>query len=305
MAKGKKMDLKQLNTFLEVSKSLNFTRAAEQLGYAQSSVTAQIQQLEIELGAILFERIGKKVILTDSGRKVLPYVSQILQLSGSMKDAASSSEFPKGNLSIGTAESLSIYRLPKILEEYRKLYPDVNLELKLMNCEEFLPALSNGIIDVAFSIGDQINSKYIVETVQLQERIRVISSPDPPFRKKKMVRPEDFDGKAIILTGKGCCYRGAFMKKLSKENIVPRIVLETDSIQVIKQAAVSGLGACVLPEVAVAEELEAGKLELVDFDTSDFNIVSQMFYHRDKYISSALSEFLRLSDKILNQQRRD
>lgn len=289
------MDMKQLNTFLTVGDLLNFTKAADRLGYAQSSITAQIQQLETELGTALFERIGKKVTLTDAGRRLVPYASQIIQLSNTMKTAVSEKGGLTGTLTVGTAESLSIYRLPAVIKEYRKLFPEVNIELKLLNCTEFLPGLSNGSIDIAFAIGSRIETKYTVEVLELQEHIQVLAYPEHPLTRKKKIVPKDFDGEALLLTGRGCCYRGAFMKRLGDENVVPRVVLETDSIQVIKQAAMSGLGICVLPAVSVPEEVAEGKLAPLDFDTSYFKIVSQLFYHKDKWISPALSEFIRLS----------
>lgn len=94
-----------LPTFITVSDLLNFTKAADRLGYAQSSITAQIQQLEMELGTALFERNGKKVALTDAGRRLVPYASQILQLSTHMKNAVSEKGGPAGTLIVGTAGS--------------------------------------------------------------------------------------------------------------------------------------------------------------------------------------------------------
>lgn len=298
------MDMKQLNTFLTVSDLLNFTKAADALGYAQSSITAQIRQLESELGTVLFERIGKKVSLTQAGRKLIPYATQILQLSDNMKNAVSDTDRPSGTLTVGTAESLSIYRLPAILREYRRLFPEVDIELKLLSCGEFLPGLSVGTIDIAFAIGARIGVKYVKEALELPETIQVLACPGHPLSKRRDLQPDDFEKEALLLTGRDCCYRGAFMKRLADANINPRIVLETDSIQVIKQAAMSGLGICVLPAIAVTEEVGKGKLIPLDFNTGDFLIVSQLLYHKDKWISPALHEFMRLSSRILQNTNR-
>src|SRR5512138_3832701 len=124
-----RMDFRQLKAFLTVGSLLNFTKAAEQLGYAQSSITAQIQQLENELGVKLFERIGKTVKLTYAGTAMIPYATQILQLERNLKADLTDSGVPAGTLTIGAAESLSIYRLPVLLKEYRGLYPQVALRL--------------------------------------------------------------------------------------------------------------------------------------------------------------------------------
>jgi len=293
------MDLKQLNTFLTLSNLLNFTKAAEYLGYAQSSITAQIRQLEMELDTVLFDRIGKKVILSDAGRRLIPYAVQILQLSVDMKSAVSYSERPEGTLVVGTAESLSVYRLPAVIKEYRKLYPQVDIELRLLSSSDCIAGLSDGNIDIAFSIGNKIGMKNGREVLEIQETIQILASPGHPLSGRRNLTSKDFEGEALLLTGRDCGYRGAFTNRLAKDHVVPRVVLETDSVQVIKQAAMSGLGICVLPAVSVMQEVADGKLILLDFDTSDFQIVSQLMHHKDRWVSPALGEFIRLSILLL------
>ena len=293
------MDFKQLNAFLAICGLLNFTKAAEQLGYAQSSITVQIQQLEEELGIKLFERIGKTVSLTHAGAQLVPYATQILQLSNGMKHAASSTDAPTGTLAIGAAESLSIFRLPALMKKYREIYPQVDIRLKLLSYSEFLPYLSNNMIDVAFSLGDYLKSEYIIEEMNLPEPISVLAYPGHPLTQKGKIGPDDIKNESLLLTGAGCCYRGAFIKFLAENRIVPKIALETDSIQAIKQAAMSGLGICVLPAISVAEEVLAGKLVPLDFTFKDFGIVSQLLYHKDKWRSPALNAFLDLSKQML------
>lgn len=294
------MDLKQLNTFLTVAEFLNFTKAAAQLGYAQSSITAQIQQLENEMGVKLFERIGKTVTLTHEGKRMLPYASQILQLAGNMKSDLSGSDVPAGVLTIGAAESLSIYRLPAIIKEYRSLYPKVDINLKLLHCSEFIPNLMNGTIDAAFTIGNEIEAEFLIEVFQLPEPMALLAHPEHLLARKKHVASEDLETEALLLTGKDCCYRGMFTDKLAENHILPRVALETDSIQAIKLAAMSGLGICILPKISIQEEVSSGKLATLNFPTEDFEIVSQLLYHKDKWISAAFRAFLELSAEIMH-----
>lgn len=295
------MDFRQMKAFLAVSSLLNFTKAAEQLGYAQSSITAQIQQLENELGVRLFERIEKTVKLTYAGTAMIPYATQILQLERNLKADLTNSGVPSGTLTIGVADSLSIYRLPELLKEYRRLYPQVALRLKLLGCMEFLPELAAGTIDAAFTIGIKIESDSIVEEIELPEPIDVLACPGHPLTLKEAVAPEDFQNIPLLLTGKNCFYRCAFLNRLAEKRIAPVVSLETNSVQAIKQAALSGLGICVLPRVSVTEEVLQGKLIPLPFDTEDFGIVSQLIYHKDKWLSPALDAFLQLSHRILSK----
>jgi DNA-binding transcriptional LysR family regulator len=299
IAGEKQMDFRQLQTFLTVRDTMNFTKAAQQLGYAQSSITAQIQQLETELNARLFERIGKSITLTDAGNRLVPYALEILRLFGTLKTAVPEVGAPSGTLTIGTAESLSISRLPPILKEYRRLYPGVELSLKLLCCGDFLPSLSRGDIDAAFSIGVKLAAEQIREIAVLPEPILVLAPPDHPLTRKAHVTEGDFENEALLLTGPGCYYGGAFLERMAGHQVPVKVALQTDSVQVIKQAAMSGLGLCVLPAVAVREEVSAGKLIPLRFDTADYGIVSQLFIHKDKWLSPALQAFLELAARML------
>src|SRR6266545_4065286 len=109
------MELRQLRTFRKVAQVMNFTKAAAELNYAQSSVTGQVKALETELNVALFERIGKRVRLTDAGRQLLPYADRVLDMADEARRIVTDNDEPAGTLNIGTIESVSTYRLPALL----------------------------------------------------------------------------------------------------------------------------------------------------------------------------------------------
>lgn len=284
------MELKHLNTFLVLSKIKNFTKTAEYLNYAQSSVTTQIQQLEKELNVRLFERIGKSVALTLEGENLIPYATKMLSLSSDIEKMYANSDNP-GRIVIGASESISIYRLPEIIKVYKKKHPDVDLFLILLDSSDFIPLLSDNTIDIAFIMDHPITDKSTTSFLHIDESICVLSTPEHPLALKKTVSIQDFADTPMILTGHGCCYRNMFERDLSMFNISPKIVLETGSIHVIKQTALSGLGLCILPELATQKELKNRNLVKLAYQTN-YNIVSQLICHKDKWISPNLSDFI-------------
>ncbi|KHD34623.1 LysR family transcriptional regulator [Clostridium acetobutylicum] len=296
------MDFKQLNTFIAVSKYQSFTEAAHSLNYAQSTVTTQIKILEEELQIKLFERIGKKVTLTYEGKKLLPYAKQMIKLSNEIKKVVLDDEKPSGTLTIGAAESLCVLRLPEILKEYRRLYPDVEVSLKFGSCADFRHFLKDNIIDVAFSLGTKIDSNEFISEVEFDEPMILLAYPDHPLVKKEKIYPEDIVEEPLVLTEMGCSYRAAFENILRSYNIKPKLVLETGSVQAIKQFTMSRLGITLLPKVAVEEEIKNGKLIPLNWCGPDFGIISQVLYHKDKWISPALNAFLKLSKKIMSDK---
>lgn len=293
------MDFKQLNAFLTIGRLQSFTKAAQELGYAQSSITTQIKSLENELEVKLFERIGKNVTLTHEGRKLIPYAKQMLKLSDDIKSSITTADTPTGTLTIGAAESLCVLRLPEILKKYRELYPNVDVSIKFGSCADFRHFLSNNIVDVAFSLGVKIDSTEFISEIELPEKMLLLAYPGHPLIKKEKILPSDISNESLILTDTGCSYRAAFENILRDAGITPNVALETGSVQAIKQFTMSGLGISLLPKVAVTDEIDSGRLVPLNWAGPGFNIISQVLYHKDKWISPALREFLNLAKQFL------
>ena len=171
------MELRQLLTFRQLATTLNFTRTATALNYVQSNVTAQIQALEEELGIRLFDRLGKRVALTDVGERLLQYAEQILDLADEMHKVASTAGNPMGTLTIGAPESLCTYRLPKLLHHFRGCYPQVRVQFRPCTSADLRPLVTEGMLDSAFVLEEPIQStKLIVKSLCL-EPLHVIASP--------------------------------------------------------------------------------------------------------------------------------
>lgn len=292
------MEIRQLNTFSEVARVGSFTQAAEILNYAQSSVTTQIQLLENELGAKLFERIGKSITLTSDGILLLSYAQRILKLSEEAKCAVGSQNIPKGTLSVGAPESLCVMRLPGIFKEFHERCPGVELIVKLESSIEFRRMLKENIIDVAVWIACTKQEEDFIVDVQFPEPMVLLVSPSHPFTKKEIVTPQDINDQSLILTEKGCTYRAAFENILSEAGIKPRSILETGSIQAIKQLTADGLGISLLPLIAARDDIDNGRLICLNWAGPDFGLTTQVVYHKDKWLSPALRIFLDLVKKI-------
>lgn len=283
------MELKHLRTFLALSEIKNFTKTAESLHYAQSYVTTQIQQLEEELGVKLFERLGKSITLTSHGTDLVPYARQMTALIQEMKLGFSDHE--NSRLVIGAAESICTDKLPQILQAFQQQHPGVEFYLQVIDTDDFLPLLEQNLLDLAFVLDMPVRSPALTTAMQFAEPVCAFAAPDHPLARKQQVSVEDFAGLPVILTGKGCRYRSCFEQTLKQEAVTPKIVLETGSIQIMKQTAACGLGVCILPLAAVREELLTGKLVRLNHDT-DYGISSQLIHHKDKWLSPALKHFI-------------
>lgn len=292
------MELRQLKTFITISKLQSFSKAALELGYAQSSITSQIQLLEQELNVRLFERLGHNITLTPDGKNLLPIAEQMLKLSKDAKNLAGNSDVPSGPLIIGAVESLCVTRLPKLLKEYRLRYPDVEILIRFGDKAEFLRSIKDNTMDIAFFVDQKITNRDFIKVWQNPEPMALFCSPEHAFACRGNVYPEDLSGEHLILTEACCGYRALFDSIMSQFNVKPRSIIETGNVQVIKQLILSGMGIAFLPQTAVEEELQQKRLVKLNWVGPDFLIFTQVLYHKNKWMSAALKAFIELMLEI-------
>ncbi|MEK4459250.1 LysR family transcriptional regulator [Paenibacillus sp. FSL R10-2748] len=286
------MEIRHFVTFKKVIEWGSFTQAAEFLGYTQSTVTSHIQALEKHIGAPLFDRMGRKVKLTDVGKRLLGYTEEILSTYSKIENIANDEKAVRGELKIAAPESLTIYRLEPILSEYRKKYPHVSIKLSNATCGDNQKALLNGSADVSFVMLPELRDSNLTVHLLNKEPIVVVGSPDSTMNvlNKKLTE-------ALISNGKDCIYRTMFEKYLEEREITSSQIMELWSIEAIKQCVMSGLGITCLPFMTVIEELHQEKLKIIPCEGGFQEIFSQVAYHKNKWISPALSEFIAITLK--------
>ncbi|MED0757237.1 LysR family transcriptional regulator [Aneurinibacillus thermoaerophilus] len=288
------MELRNLHTFKVVAEVKGFTKAAELLSYAQSSVTAQIQSLEEELKTRLFDRLGKKVILTTAGEKLLSYATQILELHDAAIQAITSDSVPAGTLIIGAPESLAAFRLPAIIREYTTLYPQVKIILRPGVCWELRSLARNGELDVVFLLEPEAQEAVLYIETLATEKMVIIAPPEHPLATGKNIKTPELKNETFLHTEPGCSYRTLFEAHLNSCGVFPGSDLEFWSIEAIKNCVMSGLGLSFLPLITVEKEIMEGKIAALDWDDSACRVATQMAYHKKKWLSPALKEFLSL-----------
>lgn len=293
------MDLRQLTTFTTVATERSFTRAALTLNYAQSSVTAQIQALEDDLGVPLFDRLGRKVALTEAGQRLQDYATRMLALAEETRAAVTQNAQPSGTLVIGVVESLCTYRLPPLLRAYRQRYPQVRLLLHTLPLTDSWRGLAEGTMDAALSLGERPSAPGIVEESLPSEPLVVIAAPDHRLASAARVDPPDLENEPVLLTEGACGYRGIFEGALNRAGVRPAATLEFGSVEAIKQCVMAGLGIAVLPEMAVHEEIAHGRVVALRWSDPAFAVSSFLVWHKDKWQSPALRAFREMVREIL------
>jgi DNA-binding transcriptional LysR family regulator len=285
------MELRQLVMFQTLARTLNFTRTATALNYVQSNVTAQIQGLETELGVRLFDRLGKRVVLTDAGQRLLPYVEQVLESVDALRVSVSTQHSPVGTLTISAPETLCTYRLPKLLHQVTTHHPQVRVHFRPTPVADLRKCVSEGLLDVAFVLEEPIHSTQLTVKPLLAEPLQVVAAPSHPFATRNCVEPIDMEEATILLTESGCGYRSLFEHELASAGVQPTTVVEFNSVEAIKQCVMVGMGIAILPQMAIQAEVEEGKMVILPW-TRPLQVMTQMIWHREKWLSPALHTFL-------------
>lgn len=193
-----RMEFRQLKTFRVVSQLLSFTRAAEQLHMAQSSVSAQIRGLEEEFGVMLFDRIGRRVLLTDAGKKLYDYAGRIEGMTDEIRSEIAGERYARGSLTIRMPETLAAVYMPPIIEEFNREFPEVRLVF--INCSDVQLSreLNSGSIDLAFLMTDDVHMKDVKVVFLTTLELVLASSPRHPLAAREVVELADLADQTIL-----------------------------------------------------------------------------------------------------------
>ncbi len=292
------MEIRQLRTFQAVAQMLSFNKAAQRLHYAQSSISAQIQALEEELDVKLFDRLGRRILLTEAGERLMQYAGKILDLADETRAEIVSSKEPEGSLTIRAPESFCVHRLPPVVKQFRSRFPKVSLSFITCAVENLQKDLRKGITDLAFLLTESIQAADLEAEALGFEHIMLVASPEHPLAAKPEIRTRDLEGETILLSKVDCSYRRSFEQILDQGKIRPGITLEFNSVEAIKQCVMEGIGITILPEVAVAREIAQGRLAALTWGEGKMEVALLMIWYKEKWLSPTLSAFIRMARDV-------
>jgi len=252
------MDFKNLKTFRHVVENESFMRAAEELNYAQSTVTMQMQKLESELGVQLIER-GKNFGLTEAGRmlyeKSLHLVEGMEMLQVQLSDLRNGET---GHVRIGVTEPTGSYRLPRILHLLLEKQPKIEVSVDFGNTSLLSEKLRGREIDFALCSTSDLQPDLHYEPL-FDERFVVLLPENHPLHDKEAVDPEDLRVYRLLITADNCPYRRKLDRALQERGAFPQKRMVVGSMTALKYYVQNGLGIALIPEITV-DPLPSGTL---------------------------------------------
>lgn len=293
------MDVRELRTFLACAEHENFTRAASELAYVQSTVTSQVKSLERELGVPLFDRVGRGVVLTHAGERLAHYARRIVAL---VDEASAAVAFegaePHGDLTISATETLSTFRLPEVLREFQRRYPDVRLFLHPHDPADLVDRVLGNEAAAAITLDEPLRHPDLHVHVLREEPVVLLAPPGHALAGRRDLQPADLEPFRFILSELDVSYGGAFLDDLAAQGVRPTAPMEFSSVAAIKMCVRTGLGLTVLPRFACEEELAAGDLVVLDYHCPA--VCVQTIVHRERWVPPAARALLELAEEMLS-----
>ena len=293
------MELKTLHTFLLATQLESFSHAAKQLGYSQSTVTMQIQQLESELGMPLFDRIGKTVSLTPSGEKLAGYARSILKMAEQAVNDVQQTH-AKGTLRMGVAESLCSIFFAKVLKTYHERFPQVNIIIIRGGQQEMISKLNHNEIDMFYTLGEPIIQKELIKEMDVEEETFFVCSALHPLAEKERCTLDEILTQEFILTEKGMSYRDQLDQYLNTRNAELNGYLELGDIMTIRQLVEGTMGLSFLPEYAVKESIRQNSLRRLEVLDCHILTWRQLVRRMDKYVTPQMAGMIALLKELEN-----
>lgn len=279
------MDIKNLETFIQVAELNSFTKAAENLGYSQSTVSFQIKQLEKSLGTQLFERINHTISLTDKGRQVLAYAHKIRRLAQEMEKQLQREQEVSGHVRIAMADSLCSWLLKDDFGIFRRRFPQITLKIISASTEEMFRLLNQNKADMVYTLDNHIyDSAYIIAS---EEKVtsHFVAAPGYPGLESPSISIKQLVSFPFLLTEKGMSYRRLMDERLAAMSLAVCPVLETGNADLICRLAEQSMGVSYLPDYVTKESVEKGRLCYLPIEGFEIDIWRQLLYHRDKWVT--------------------
>ena len=253
------MEFRNLMTFIHVAERGSFTRAAEELGYSQSTISFQIKQLEDEFDCLLFERINHTVTLTERGRDLLAYAHRVRALTDTFKESISAESTCTGHIHIVTPDSVCEEMVCKHYLDFHKKYPQISIKFTTADTAAMFEMLDRNAADAIITLDNHSYRKDYVIAKEEPLPMHFVAGARSAYAARGRLSIRDIVAEPFVLTESGHGYRRVLDKELAKKSL------------------------------DITPVLELCYLDVCDVEV---DIWKQLIYHKNKWISKALAAFI-------------
>jgi len=291
-SEGCEMQLRNLITFIHVAELGSFTKAAQQLGYSQSTISFQIRQLEEELDCLLFERINHTITLTERGHELVSYAHQIRALTDEFKEKPNKESHISGHIHIVTPDSICEEMVNAHYFDFHSKYPLISVRFSTADTAAMFDMLDSNEADLIITLDCHSYHKDYVIAKEEKLPIHFVTNSNSKFAGQEGLSIRDIANEPFVLTEYGQGYRRAFDSELAKRSIDITPVLEIGRTDMITSVLTKSNMISFLPDFVTKPLVDAGVLCYLDVCDMNIEIWKQLIYHKNKWMSKSLKALI-------------
>lgn len=290
------MRFDRLKTFHQIALTGSFTKASRALFLTQPAVSQQVKALESQLGITLFDRSGKKVMLTSEGELLFSYTERLFQIYDEIEmQFGKLRDLETGKITVGSTAVMGTYFMPRIIGDYNRKYPGIDINIQMGNSYSVHNMLISNQVDIGFS--GRLKTDTRLRSILIhREKLLLVSSPDNPLTDQPVVSVSKLGKMPFIWREKGTQTR-ALVKKWFQQKVgknYPKRSIELQNIEAAKRTVIEGYGITIIPEISIRRELHVGLLKRINLDEFDLSFDYYLFYKKGKVFSKAIEAFLEI-----------
>lgn len=286
------MTLRHYKIFVTVCETMNMTSAAERLFMSQSAVSQAIAELESHYGVRLFERLSRKLYLTQAGQKLLGYARHIIRMNMEVENDMQTMR-QSGTVRIGASVTIGACVLPGLVAEFQKASPLTKVEVIEDNTAQIENLILQDKIDLGLVEGETTSPEMICRPF-MDDELVLICSPNHRFTACPEVDPQELEKENFIIREKGSGTRKTFEDRMTENNLTWRVAWTCNNADTIKNAVATGLGVSVISKRAVINEVKVGLLQEKHVKGIEFKRQFKQIFHKNKYITESMKQFMAL-----------
>lgn len=284
------MTIRHFKIFITVCDTLNMTAAAEALYMSQSAVSQAINELENHYQVRLFERLSRKLFITEAGAKLLSYARHMLRIHTEIENDMKTLH-QNGSIRIGASVTIGAYVLPNLISRFNQVNPDIPIEVYEDNTEKIEKLLLTDQIDIGLVEGDT-TSPDIINQIFAEDELVVICGANHRFAGQAVIEQDELKSEKFIVREQGSGTRKTFEDRMNANNLPWKAIWTCNNSDSIKMAVANGIGISVISTRAVANEVSSGLLYQSLVKDISFKRYFKLIYHKDKYLTPSLTKFM-------------
>lgn len=284
------MTIRHLKIFIEVVDSGKMSAAATRLFISQPTVSQAIRELEEHYGGLLFERLSKKLYITEKGKRLLSYARNVVKQFDDMEEMMLQDNYVE-KIRIGATNTVGNCILGEVIKSFKEINPHIDIYSYVNNTKDIEEKLLKSELDIGIIEG-KVKSPDLISIPEVNDFLVLICSTTHPFALKKTVILEELENESFAMREQGSGTRELFERYMLEKEMPIRIAFEANSSDAIKKAVIDNKCLAVISIRLVEEEIKNGKIHVIQNTDCDWDRFFSVVYHKNKFVTNEMKNLI-------------